>query len=203
MSDWLGVDEDFDAKNSGRGIGSWDNFEDDDWKGGATSSEGATEAEMVSAVTSMGDDELLGHDIWFVAAGASDYDGAGTQAFLDEYRDKLRGVFVINLESVGSGHLATVAAEGSQRVLRGDRRIAGLVNKVASAFHTKVDTVTIPQVETDAYAAMQMSLRALTITGVDGQGQRIAGTDEDIPANVSLENIDMVSEIVTEVIRRS
>lgn len=203
MSDWLGVDEDFDAKNSGRGIGSWDNFEDDDWKGGATSSEGATEAEMVSAVTSMGDDELLGHDIWFVAAGASDYDGAGTQAFLDEYRDKLRGVFVINLESVGSGHLATVAAEGSQRVLRGDRRIAGLVNKVASAFHTKVDTVTIPQVETDAYAAMQMSLRALTITGIDGQGQRIAGTDEDIPANVSLENIDMVSEIVTEVIRRS
>ncbi len=203
MSDWLGVDEDFDAKNSGRGIGSWDNFENDDWKGGATSSEGATEAEMVSAVSSMGDDELLGHDIWFVAAGASDYDGAGTRAFLDEYRDKLRGVFVINLESVGSGNLATIAAEGSQRVLRGDRRIAGLVNKVASTFHTKVGAVTIPQVETDAYAAMQMSLRALTITGVDGQGQRIAGTDEDIPANVKPENIDMVSEIVTEVIRRS
>ncbi len=203
MSDWLGVDDDFDAKNSGRGIGSWDNFEDDDWKGGATSSEGATESEMVAAVTSMGDDELLGHDIWFVAAGASDYDGAGTKAFLDMHRDKLRGVFLINLESVGTGQLATVATEGTQRVLKGDRRIAGLVNKVAATFHTKVDTVMLPQVETDAYVALQRSLRALTITGVDGQGGQIAGTDDDLPVNVKPENIDVVSEIVTEVIRRS
>ena len=41
MSDWLGVEDDYDAKKSGRGIGSWDNFEDDNdgWKGGATSSD--------------------------------------------------------------------------------------------------------------------------------------------------------------------
>ena len=40
MSDWLGLDEDYDAKKDGRQIGSWDNFADDDkkgkWKGGAT-----------------------------------------------------------------------------------------------------------------------------------------------------------------------
>ena len=35
MSDWLGVDDSFDAKRSGHDIGSWDNFDDDDWKGGA------------------------------------------------------------------------------------------------------------------------------------------------------------------------
>lgn len=74
MSDWLGVEDDYDAKKSGRGIGSWDNFEDDNdgWKGGATSSDGASSEDMLSAVASMGDDELLGHDIWFVATGASD-----------------------------------------------------------------------------------------------------------------------------------
>lgn len=41
MGDWLGLDEDFDAKSHGRQIGSWDHFDDDDdrpgdWKGGAT-----------------------------------------------------------------------------------------------------------------------------------------------------------------------
>lgn len=42
MSEWLGVDEDYDAKASGEGIGSWDNFNDDNlehhgggYKGGA------------------------------------------------------------------------------------------------------------------------------------------------------------------------
>lgn len=39
MSEWLGVDEDFDAKRSGESIGSWDNFDSDSksnhWKGGA------------------------------------------------------------------------------------------------------------------------------------------------------------------------
>ena len=38
MSEWLGVDADFDAKEDGRSIGSWDHFNDekeDGWKGGA------------------------------------------------------------------------------------------------------------------------------------------------------------------------
>lgn len=43
MSEWLGVDEDFNAKTSGESIGSWDHFDDDDsqrghWKGGAARS---------------------------------------------------------------------------------------------------------------------------------------------------------------------
>ena len=51
MSDWLGVDDDFDAKRSGRDIGSWDNFEGDDgWKGGATGDGDLTEAELRGAV---------------------------------------------------------------------------------------------------------------------------------------------------------
>ena len=37
LSEWLGVDDAFDAKSGGRQIGSWDNFNDEDnWKGGAT-----------------------------------------------------------------------------------------------------------------------------------------------------------------------
>ena len=205
MSDWLGVEDDYDAKKSGRGIGSWDNFEDDDdgWKGGATSSDGASDEDMLAAVASMGDDELLGHDIWFVATGASDCDGAGMKAFLAAHRDKLRGVFFINLESVGAGSLSVVTVEGEQQLFKGDRRIMNLVNKVCKSFHVDCGAFEMPYAKTDAYAALEASRRALTIAGVDGPRLACAHTEDDLPYNVNPTNIATVSEVVTEVIRRS
>ena len=205
MSDWLGVEDDYDAKKSGRGIGSWDNFEDDNdgWKGGATSSDGASSEDMLSAVASMGDDELLGHDIWFVATGASDCDGAGMKAFLASHRDKLRGVFFINLESVGAGRLSVVTVEGEQQLLKGDRRIINLVSKVCKSFHVDCGALEMPYAKTDAYAALEASRRALTIAGVDGTRLACARTEDDLPHNVNPTNIATVSEVVTEVIRRS
>lgn len=205
MSDWLGVEDDYDAKKSGRGIGSWDNFEDDDdgWKGGATSSDGASAEDMLSAVASMGDDELLGHDIWFVATGASDCDGAGMRAFLASHRDKLRGVFFINLESIGAGRLSVVTVEGEQQLLKGDRRIMNLVSKVCKSFHVDCGTFEMPYAKTDASAALEASRRALTIAGVDGPRLACARTEDDLPYNVNPTNIATVSEVVTEVIRRS
>lgn len=205
MSDWLGVEDDYDAKKSGRGIGSWDNFEDDDdgWKGGATSSDGASAEDMLAAVASMGDDELLGHDIWFVATGASDCDGAGMKAFLAAHHDKLRGVFFINLESIGAGRLSVVTVEGEQQLLKGDRRIMNLVNKVCKSFHVDCGAFEMPYAKTDAYAALEASRRALTIAGVDGPRLACAHTEDDLPYNVNPTNIATVSEVVTEVIRRS
>lgn len=205
MSDWLGVEDDYDAKKSGRGIGSWDNFEDDNdgWKGGATSSDGASSEDMLSAVASMGDDELLGHDIWFVATGASDCDGAGMKAFLASHRDKFRGVFFINLESVGAGRLSVVTVEGEQQLLKGDRRIMNLVSKVCKSFHVDCGALEMPYAKTDAYAALEASRRALTIAGVDGTRLACARTEDDLPHNVNPTNIATVSEVVTEVIRRS
>lgn len=205
MSDWLGVEDDYDAKKSGRGIGSWGNFEDDNdgWKGGATSSDGASSEDMLSAVASMGDDELLGHDIWFVATGASDCDGAGMKAFLASHRDKLRGVFFINLESVGAGRLSVVTVEGEQQLLKGDRRIMNLVSKVCKSFHVDCGALEMPYAKTDAYAALEASRRALTIAGVDGTRLACARTEDDLPHNVNPTNIATVSEVVTEVIRRS
>ena len=205
MSDWLGVEDDYDAKKSGRGIGSWDNFEDDDdgWKGGATSSDGASDEDMLAAVASMGDDELLGHDIWFVATGASDCEGAGMKAFLAAHRDKLRGVFFINLESIGAGSLSVVTVEGEQQLLKGDRRIMNLVNKVCKSFHVDCGAFEMPYAKTDAYAALEASRRALTIAGVDGPRLACAHTEDDLPYNVNPTNIATVSEVVTEVIRRS
>lgn len=203
MSDWLGVDDGFDAKGAGSDIGSWDNFDDDGWKGGAAGLVTMSEDELRDAITSMGDDELLGHDIWFVATGASECGNAGMKAFLDEHRDKLRGVFLINLESIGAGTLATLTTEGRNRVLKGDRRIGGLVSRVSADFHQEFARVEMPHVATDAYAAMELSLRSLTIAGVDETGFALSHTGDDQPYNVDPENVSRVADVVTEVIRRS
>ena len=204
MSDWLGVDEDFDAKGSGRDIGSWDNFDGDNgWKGGATSSVDMTEDELRDAVASMGDDELLGHDIWFVAAGASESGNAGIQAFLNTHRDRLRGVFLINLECVGAGHLAMVSTEGERRVLKGDKRIKGLLSRVSADFHREIGSVDMPYLDTDAHVAMEMSLRSCTLAGVEGTSFAFSHSEEDVPANVNADNVTLAADIVTEVIRRS
>lgn len=203
MSDWLGVDGDFDAKNSGRDIGSWDNFEGDDWKGGATGGDGVSVDELRDAVTSMGDDELLGHDIWFVATGASEFDNAGIQAFLDTHRDKLRGVFLINLESIGAGEPCMLATEGERRVLKGDKRIMNLVRRVSGALHEEFGEIEMPYLATDAYRAMERSLRSLTIAGVEDGRLACSHTEDDLPYRVNVENVNKVADVVTEVIRRS
>lgn len=203
MSDWLGVDGDFDAKNSGRDIGSWDNFEGDDWKGGATGGEGVSVDELRDAVTSMGDDELLGHDIWFVATGASEFDNAGIEAFLDTHRDKLRGVFLINLEGIGAGEPCMLATEGERRVLKGDKRIMNLVRRVSGALHEEFGEVEMPYLATDAYRAMERSLRSLTIAGVEDGRLACSHTEDDLPYRVNVENVNKVADVVTEVIRRS
>ena len=204
MGEYLGLGDDFDAKSSGRDIGAWDNFEDDDdWKGGATGVPGVSEDELRDAVTSLGDDELLGHDIWFVATGASEYGNAGIKAFLATHRDKLRGVFLINLECVGAGQLAMLSTEGERRVLKGDKRIMNLVRKVSGAFHHEFGAIDMPYLSTDAYAAMNMSLRSLTIAGVDGPCLACSHSEDDLPLSLDVNNINEVADVVTEVIRRS
>lgn len=205
MSEWLGVDDDFDAKRNGGEIGSWDNFDGDDnsWKGGAAGGDGVTELELRDAITSMGDDELLGHDIWFVATGASECGNAGLRAFLETHRDKLRGVFLINLESVGAGQIAMLSTEGDSKVLKGDKRIMKLVQRVSSDFHHEIGAVDMPYVNTDAHAAMSMSLRSLTIAGIDGSHFACSHSEDDMPYNVDERNVNTVADVVTEVIRRS
>lgn len=204
LSDWLGVDDHYDAKNSGRNIGSWDNFEgDDSWKGGAASDGTLTEDELREAVTSLGDDELLGHDIWFVATGASENGNAGIRQFLETHRDHLRGVFLINLECIGAGDLTMIANEGERRVLKGDKRIMGLISRVSADFHRQIGSVEMPYVDTDAYPAMEMSLRSLTLAGVDETGLACSHSQSDVPVNVDPDNVSFAADVVTEVIRRS
>ena len=101
------------------------------WQGGAASSRrrpraeespGDVEAdrrEMRQAAMSMGDRDLVSHEIWFVFTGASEAQHTGMKAFLKKYAKHLRGAYFINLECVGSGRQSLVIEEGTFQAPQG------------------------------------------------------------------------------------
>ena len=176
---------------------------DDDFEAGMV--EGApSEADLREAVLGLGDDDLISHDIWFVALGASDCDHAGMRAFLAEHRKQIRGSFVINLDSVGAGDLTMLSREGLLITRRADRRMLRMMSTIANDLHIPMGKAKYDWSATDATPAMLSSLRAMTIMGTDASGFRaLSCTPDDVPENVVPEQAVAVAEAVTELIRRS
>lgn len=217
LSQWLGVEDDFDARRDGREIGSWDNFDDKPkWKGGAAVNEsyrimdinldgGAPDAQdLRDAIVSMGDEELLSHDIWFVALGASELDHAGMEAFLEEHRKSIRGSFVINLDSIGAGDLTLLAQEGLHGKRRADRRLVRLLMGIAHDLNIPLPTKRYTWAETDVTQAMRSSLRSVTLMGTNHAAVPAqSGTKEDVFETVNHQQVQDVVRLVCELIRRS
>ena len=176
---------------------------DDDFE--ASMAEGVpSEADLREAVLGLGDDDLISHDIWFVALGASDCDHAGMRAFLAEHRKQIRGSFVINLDSVGAGDLTMLSREGLLITRRADRRMLRMMSTIANDLHIPMGKAKYDWSATDATPAMLSSLRAMTIMGTDASGFRaLSCTPDDVPENVVPEQAVAVAEAVTELIRRS
>ena len=187
--------------------------EDGLWRGGAAPRAGLrlveddevpSEGELRDAVLSLGDDALVSHDIWFVALGGSSLDHSGMRDFLARHRSEIRGCFVVNLDCVGAGTLTLLKSEGLESTRRADRRIARLLSGAAADLHVELDQKPCDWQTTDATPAMRSSLRSLTIRGVDANGMpALSHTPADVPENVSGDQVTRVTEIVTEMIRRS
>lgn len=224
MSDWLGVNDTYDARSVGDEIGGWDNFDSEDgWKGGAAvgaqfrvvdgesgqqdggmESEVPSEREMRETILHMGDDMLVAHDIWFVALGSSELDHAGTDAFLSDYRTACRGAFVINLDCVGAGELTLLGREGVHNSRRADRRLVRMLANTAQDLHIPLARDTKTNMTTDTTAVMRSSMRAVTIAGLNPQGvPALSHTQEDTLDQVDPNQISDVADLVCELIRRS
>ncbi|MGN0076191.1 MAG: hypothetical protein ACI38Z_04360 [Parafannyhessea sp.] len=304
MSEWLGVEEDYDAKKDGRKIGDWDHFNEPDegegeknqrkgsWKGGATTRAGfrvvegdapdganpaqgdvpadgqyedqpydqqpqqdadapaeaegydlygtpteqpeaagqnwddpayqqeayqqgayqqngqmppePTQEDLRQAVLGMSDDELLAHDIYFVALGASAKDHAGMKHFLADHRRDIRGAFLVNLDSIGAGDLVFLTHEGRTNTRRADRRMGRMLLNIAKDLHIPLGRAKHDWGETDATLAMQNSVRAATLMGVGPGGvPALSATSEDVPENVNPAQVVDVTDLIAELIRRS
>lgn len=188
----------------------------DDWKGGAapsaenreeTDSEDAaaiSEDDLRNAVLSLSDDELIAHDIWFVALGASDFDHAGMREFLSKHRTDIRGAFLINLDCVGAGSLSILKNEGIGNVRRADRRMTRLLSTIATDLHIDVEQSAFDWGTTDATPAMQNSVRSVTLMGLNEDGlPALSRTAADVRENVNAGQCADAAALVTELIRRS
>ena len=192
-----------------------DDSEDDKvWRGGAAARNGLrfveedevapADEELMEEVLRLGDDALISHDIWFVALGGSSLDHAGMRAFLQQHRKEIRGSFVINLSCVGAGELSLLTHEGIEETRRADRRLGRILSTVARDVHIELNQANYDWTSTDALPAMASRLRAVTLMGIDEAGMpALARTANDVPENVSGEQATLVTEIVTEAIRRA
>ena len=163
-----------------------------------------TMAELREAVLRLGDDDLIAHDIWFVGLGASSLDHAGMRAFLDEHRRDIRGAFLVNLDSVGSGKLSLLTREGMGRKTRADRRMGRMLTNIAEALHINLERADYGWDETDATPALQRSVRVATLMGMSDDGvPALSHTQNDEPEYLDDAQIANVADLIAELIRRS
>lgn len=185
VKDWLGVDEEFDARKAGQEIGSWDNFGGDDsdddgfgWKGGWAGDDpiedddfAASEAARIRRrVTETVDRDLSEKEVWFVATGAEEVGTVGMQALLRDYGDDLRDALIINIDGCGAGHLYWASAEGMARTYRADRRLVSLARRVSRETETIIKPRVYKGLSTDATPALARGFKAMSIMAFDGSG---------------------------------
>lgn len=170
----------------------------------AARSQQVSEEELRDAVLSMNDEDLISHDIWFVATGASELDHAGIKAFLDAHKQDIRGAFLIDLDCVGAGDPTVLVEEGHDNPKRADRRLVRMFLNIAQDFGLPLGRARYSIGETDATTALRRHIRSATIMGMDENGlPAFSHTLDDVPENVNGDQVADIVEMVTELIRQS
>jgi hypothetical protein len=209
--EWLGLGEDFDVRDEGRRIGSWDHLEDDSGsKGGAAglgdiddpgfaSSEAARIRRKVTTSVDRGLDDK---EIWFVATGAEETGTWGMRSFLDYYAEDLRGAVIINLDNVGAGNLSWVTKEGMARRMTSDRRLQSAARRVTRENEWRIKGSEYRGLSTDATPALVRGFRAMSIMAFDINGRLPHWHwKSDTVDQVSVGTIERAAELVVGIIR--
>ncbi len=184
------------------------------WKGGATLSEneraGLTEEERTEKQTELEESildmdyvNLVAHDIWFVATGASNLDHAGAKDFFESHKKELRGACVINIDAVGAGELTMLTEEGFGTKKKADRRMLRFLKSISRDVHVPLLQERRGWADTEATFAMRNNFRSVTLMGTDaGQVPALAHTDQNVPENVDPNQVAQANALVSELIRR-
>ncbi|TLM99426.1 MAG: M28 family peptidase [Actinobacteria bacterium] len=223
-TDWLGVDDSFDARKAGKEIGSWDKFagggdEDDDdaagglgWKGGWAGDDPIGDPEFASSeaarirrrVTETIDRELTEKEVWFVATGAEEVGTYGMQALLRDYGHELRDALIINIDGCGAGSLYWASIEGMARRHRANPRLTGLARRVSRETETLIKPRPYKGLSTDASPALARGYKAMSIMAFDSEGMPVNWHwKSDTIENVDAELIEKTAEFVTAMVREA
>lgn len=184
------------------------------WKGGATLSESERanltdeelaekQTELEESILDMDYVNLVAHDIWFVATGASNLDHAGAREFFENHKKELRGACVINIDAVGAGELTMLSEEGFGIKKKADRRMLRFLRGISRDIHVPLLQEKRAWADTEATLAMRENFRSVTLMGTDaGQVPALAHSDQNVPENVDPHQVAKANELVSELIRR-
>lgn len=213
---WLGVGKDFDVRDAGRKIGSWENFGDEDdedgfgFKGGRAGEDPLGDPDFASVeasrirrrVTETVDRALADKEVWFVATGAQEAGTWGMHALLEAYGPELRGALIINLDNLGTGVLHMVTEEGMVRRYRSDRRLVSAGKRVSRENDLLVRARPYVGLSTDATRALAHGYRAMSVMAFDANG-RIPNWHwhTDTAEKVDAANLEIAERFVTEMVR--
>jgi hypothetical protein len=215
VREWLGVGGDFDARDKGKAIGSWDNFSDDDedettWKGGSAGVDSIDDPDFAASVaarirrrvTMNVDRELTEKEVWFVATGAEEVGTFGMRAFLKEHGPDLRDASIINLDNIGAGSVAYVTSEGMARHYDSDRRLLSAARRAVREADLPVKGHVYRGLSTDATPALARGYHAMSVMAFDVNG-RLPNWHwaTDTVDNVSEDTIETAVEFVAALIK--
>ncbi len=217
-SEWLGVDTEYNAREEGRKIGSWDNFPTDDddfdgglsWKGGVGGGDliedgeyAATQAARIrrkiseSQATGMSNKEL-----WFVATGAHHAHSRGMRTFLEDYREELRGALFINLAGLGSGDLYWSVSEQAGKTWKSSARLTAMARRVARESNIRAKPYKSGKLRTEAGWALADGRKAVSIVRLTEAGVPFAdGSTQDVVGRLEIEKIDEAVGFVVSLIQ--
>jgi hypothetical protein len=202
-SEWLGVDDDFDARSEGGEIGSWDNFNDEDddlWRGGAFGGEDFEEdAQAVEAISR----ELLDKEVWLVALGSGELGHAGVRYFLKRHDRQLKGTLFINLLGVGAGDLCFTILEGDLVSKRTDQRLQNLLLAAAQELAEPLAPRALTAINTDGSTILSKTSRAISLIGMGEALPQHWRYKDDSVARLREDKINAASDLVLEVIKSS
>jgi hypothetical protein len=217
-SNWLGLDSGFDARNEGKTIGSWDNFEEvgeDDgfaWKGGFAGDDPIEDngfavneaARIRRKITDALDVNLSDKEIWFVATGAHFAGRVGMRAFLSTYQEHLRDALIINLVSLGAGDLYWTTKERFAGTRICSARLTSLARRVSREKDLRAKALRTRAPQTDAGPALAAGRRAISLLRLTPKGLPFAwASEQDTAARLDVENIDEAAAFVCELIREA
>ena len=200
-SAWLGVNDDYNPRDEGASIGSWDNFDDDDdgWEGGAYG--GSSREQNRDAIDALSD-ELLNKEVWFVALGASGAGSFGMRNLLKAHGGEMRHSRIINLEAIGAGELCFTSSEpimlSSKRT---DPRLQKLISKAGKSARVKVDPLDLKWRSTEATTAIGNGARAISIIGVEGDTTPGWRWKDDVDDIVDERNLQDAYKLLIEIIK--
>jgi hypothetical protein len=224
LTDWLGVDDEFDVRREGQRIGAYARIEDEDvidhphereaferLAGELPEEEvpvreapdlaftGREHVERQARVTAPG---LADKEVWFVATGGEEAGTMGIIEFVKRYGTRLRDAYFINIDNVGSGRLTYVSDEGLVRTYEADRRLMGAAQSAGDSKGLDVQSLPYHLLTTDATALLARGHRAMSVMAFDERGHLPNWHwMTDTLERVSIENVDSAADFVYELVK--